>query len=276
MRPRAIWKGRLVLGELACGVALYTASSTSDRIAFHTLNRATGNRVSSEFVDADTGKPVAKDDQIKGYELENGDHILLDPKEIAAAVPDSDKTLSLETFLECNDIDSLYFDRPYYVAPAEPASSEVFALIREGMRAKRVAAVTRTVLFRRCRTVLIRPHEDGLIANTLNFDYEVRAADDVFQDIPTLKITGEMLDLAKHIIGTKTGEFDPAEFDDRYESALEDLIKAKLQGKTIPKAKAQPKGKVVDLLTALRESVGKPSPSRRKSPEKSTPRKKAG
>lgn len=273
MAPRANWKGRIRLGEIAFGVALYTAATTSDRVSLHMINRATGNRLKNESVDAETGKPVDGEDEVMGYELDSGDYVLFTPDEIAAAVPQSDKTLPIEAFLPCRDIDTLYFDRPYYLAPSDAASVEAFALLRDGMEKQKVAALARTVLFRRLRTVMIRPHGPGFIANTLNFDYQVRSADRAFADIPEIRIEGEMLDLAEHIISTKLGEFDPSAFDDRYEAALADLVKAKLEGRPPPRRKEAPPGKVVDLMAALRESAkaakgsGKPSKA---------PRRKAG
>ena len=235
MAPRANWKGFLRIGEVSCAVALYTAASTSERIAFHTVNRATGHRVRREFVDAETGRPVERDDQVKGYEVAQGDYVILEPEEVAATVPDSDKTLEVSAFLRCGEIDQVYFDKPYYLAPADKAAEEAFALIREGMRKKGVAAIARTVLFRRVRTVLIRAHDEGMIATTLNFDYEVRSASEAFKDIPSMRIKGEMLELAEHIIRTKAGEFDITAFDDRYESALAELVKAKAEGRKIGK-----------------------------------------
>ncbi len=276
MAPRANWKGRMVVGEVGCAVALYTAASTSDRIAFHTINRATGNRVQRRFVDSETGKPVAREDEVKGYEVDEGDHILLEDEDMAAAVPDSDKTLRLDRFIDCDDVDTLFFDRPYYLAPSDPASVEVFALIREGMTSRSVAALAQTVLFRRVRTLLIRPQGRGLVASTLQFDYEVKSPAEVFDEIPDLKLQGEMLELAAHIIKTKQGTFDPTEFDDRYEAALADLVKAKLGGRKIAKPKARREGQVVDLLTALRESAGATTKSRKTSPKKLAPRRKAG
>lgn len=281
MAPRANWKGVLKIGEVGCPVALYTAASTSDRIVFHTLNRKTGHRVRRQLVDNETGKPVGRDDQVKGYETSAGEYVVLQPEEIASAVPDSDKVLAVSAFIGCVDIDTVYFDRPYYLAPSDPTGQEAFALIREAMRARKVAALARTVLFRRVRSVLIRAHGAGLIATTLNFDHQVRSATEAFDDIPDVKIKGEMLDLAKHIIGTKMGEFDPNDFDDRYDAALADLVRAKLEGRKITPVKAQKRGKVVDLMEALRESAGvtdkKPRKSRSESKAKpATSRKKAG
>jgi DNA end-binding protein Ku len=252
---RANWKGYLKLGEIVTAISLHTAVSTSDRIAFHTLNRKTGNRVHRQFVDSETGMPVEHDDQVKGYETDQGEYVVLEPEEIAAAIPDSDKTMTIQAFVPCHEIDKLYFDRPYFLRPDSPTTSGAFNLLREGMASEKVAALARTVLFRRVRTLLVRPHENGLIATTLNFDYEVRSASAAFKDIPKIKIQGEMLELAQHIIGTKEGSFDPKAFGDRYEDALAELVHAKLAGRKI-KPISQPKSaKVVSLLDALRASA---------------------
>lgn len=253
--PRANWKGYIKFGEVTCPVALYTAASTSDRIAFNTLNRKTGNRVKREFVDGETGDTVERDDQVKGYEMENGQYVVLEPEEMAEAVPESDKTLKIEAFIPCSQIDTIYFDKPYYLAP-DKLGTDAFVLLRDGMKQEKVAAIARTVLFRRVRTVLIRVHGKGLIASTLNFDYEVRSADKAFEDLPDLKIEGEMLDLAEHIIETKMGSFDASSFDDRYEAAVAELVKAKIEGRSLPKRKAPAASKPGDLLQALRESAG--------------------
>jgi len=255
MAQRAQWKGFIKFGEVACGVALYTAASTSDRITFNTIDSSTGNRVNRVFVDIETEKPVPKEEQTKGFEIENGQYIIVDPEEVAAAVPESNKTLQIETFIPCSDVDDVYFDKPYFLTP-DKMGGDAFAALRDGMRASKVAAIARTVLFRRMRTVLIRPHGRGLIATTLNFDYEVRSSKQAFKDMPKIKVEGEMLELAKHIIGTKKGEFDPATFDDRYEVALAKLVKAKVEGKQLPKRKAVEVSKPNDLLAALRESAG--------------------
>ena len=134
---------------------------------------------------------------------------MLEPDEVAEAVPDSDKTLSVSAFIGCSDIDDVYFDKPYYLTPSDRHAEEAFALIREGMRKKKVAAIAQTVLFRRVRTLLIRAYDKGFIATTLNFDYEVRSAKEAFDDIPEMKIEGEMLELAEHIITTKRARSIP-------------------------------------------------------------------
>ncbi len=274
MAPRANWKGYLKVGEVSCQVALYTAASTSDRVSFHIINRETGHRVHRQMIDADTGKEVETEDIIKGYEVSSGEYVFLEPDEVKAAVPEADKTLELEAFIPCDGVDTAYLDRPYYLAPADKPSADIFALIRKGLEDKNVAALARTVLFRRLRTLLIRPNEHGLIASTLNYDYEVRPAKEIFSDIKSFKIDGEMLDLARHIIDTKRGEFDPTEFDDRYETALAELIRAKIEGRKLKKkAKPEPK-KVSNLLDALRQSAGTPSEKKKAAPKK-TARKTA-
>lgn len=263
--PRANWKGYIKFGEVSCPVALYTAASSSERIAFNTLNRKTGNRVKREFIDSETGDAVQRDEQVKGYEVENGQYVILEPEEVAAAIPDSDKTLKVDAFIPCSQIDTTYFDKPYYLAP-DKMGKEAFVLLRDGMKQAKVAAIAKTVLFRRLRTVLIRPHGKGLIASTLNFDYEVRSSKEAFDEMPDLKIEGEMLDLAEHIIGTKKGSFDASSFDDRYEAAVAELVKAKIEGRSLPKKKAPAVSKPSDLLQALRESAGmgtKPTQSKR-------------
>jgi DNA end-binding protein Ku len=279
MAPRANWKGYLKLDELSCAVALHAAASQAERMVFHMINRRTGHRVHRQFVDRETGDPVENDNLVKGYETGQDEYLVLEPDEIAAAIPESDKTLALDTFIACRDIDTVYVDRPYYLVPSEPVAGPVFNLLRDGMRRQNVAALARTVLFRRVRTLLIRPYGNGLIASTLKFDYEIRAADDAFADIPQHKIDGEMLDLAKHIIQTKHGRFDPAKVDDRYDAALAELVAAKLAGKPLPKRKRLQPTPSGDLLAALRQSVGKPGGKKTKAAEKRTAsprRRKAG
>ena len=277
MAPRPNWKGYLKLSLVSCPVALFPATTTSERVSFRTLNRDTGNRVRRQYIDEQSGDPVETPDQVKGYEAGENDYIALDPEEIAAAVPESDKTMEIEAFIACDEIDDLYFDKPYYLAPSDRHGAEAFALIREGMKAKKVAALAATVLFRRVRTLLIRPEGEGLIATTLNYDYEVRPAEEAFSDIPAIKLKGEMLELAEHIIKTKSGRFDPKTFDDRYDAALAEVVKAKIEGRKIKPPKPKAEGKVIDLMEALRQSAGKQEEKPAKRTKKAaTGRRKAG
>jgi len=279
MTSRATWKGTIKLAELAFPVALYAAATTSKRISFHVLNRETGHRVHRQYIDEETEEPVEKEEQVKGYETAPGQFLTIQPEEIAEAVPESDKTLKIEAFIPCHEVETVYFDKPYFIAPADETFSDSFAVVRDGMRKKKVAALARAVLFRRVRTVMLRAQGLGLVAHTLNFDYEVRSADEVFDDLPDVEVGGEMLDLAKHIIDTKLGEFDPRSFDDRYDTAVAELVKAKIEGREVKRPKPPKETKVTSLMDALRESAKtsgktKPSaPSRKKAASSS--RKKA-
>ena len=270
MAARASWKGHLKVGDLVCAVGLYTAVSTSDRISFNIISRKTGHRVERQFVDSETGKAVERDDQVKGYQLDNGEYIVIEGDEIAGVMPESDKVLNVQNFVPYNEINKLYFDKPYYLAPVSGDDGEALGLIARAMRDQKVAAIAEAVLFRRNRTVLIRPQDDYIVATTLSFDYEVRKPDTVFKDIPEMKFDKEMLELAGHIIGTKKGTFNPQEYEDRYEAALSELVKAKIEGRELPKAKPKPQGKVIDLMDALRQSAklsAKPRAAKRASSE---------
>jgi DNA end-binding protein Ku len=274
LSPRASWKGFLRIADVTVPVGLYAAASTSERIALHTINRPTGNRVRREFVDAETGEAVDRDAQVKGYEVAKGEYVSVEPDEIAAIIPHGDKTLTVSAFVDLADVDDVYFDKPYYLGPSDRSAGETFAVVREGMRKAKVAAVAQAVLFRRVRTVLIRPLDKGLAASTLNYDYEVRSADQAFSDVPKKAITGEMLDLAVHIIKTKQGAFDPRKFEDRYEDALAELVKLKLEGKTSPRRAPQPSEPVVNLMQALRDSAA--AGARKRASGKPAAKKKTG
>ncbi|MGN6489850.1 MAG: Ku protein [Devosia sp.] len=273
MPGRAVWKGSIKIAEIVCPVAMYTAASSSDRVALHLVNRKTGHRLHRVYVDEKTDKPVEREDQVKGYETTEGRYVVLEPEEIAAAVPDSDKTLTVDRFIACNKIEPTFFDKPYYLLPSSDAATETFVLIREALREKKAAAIAHAVLFRRLRPVLIRAHHKGLIATTLNFDYEVRSASDAFSDITNRKIQPEMLELAQHILKTKAGEFDPEKFDDRYEKALEELIQAKIQGRKVVPIRQPKPTKPNDLLEALRMSAGVPGSDEKKTKAASGSRK---
>ena len=266
MAARAQWKGFLKLGMVTCPVALYTASSKSERISLHTLNRDTGNRVKREYVDEVTGKLVEREEQVKGYEVDKDEFVILTQEEIDAAVPESTKTIDIEEFVDCHELDDTYMGNPYYLAPAGKPAQEAFALIRDAMRAKKVVGIGRTVLFRRDRVLMLRPEHDGILVRIMRFEYEVRPAAEVFEGVSASKVTGEMLELAEHIIKTKKGSFHIDEFEDRYETALTELIKAKQAGRKIqaPVQKTQPN--VVSLLDALRESAGATSKAKAAKP----------
>lgn len=253
---RAQWKGTLQVGALSIPVALFTAASTSERTSFNMVNRKTGNRLRREYLDPTTDEPVPKEEQVKGFEIDPGNFLVFDASEIEAAIPQSDKKLAVQAFVPCDEVDPLFFDKPYYLTPTGPGATAPFSVLRDALTRRGSGAIAHAVLFRRYRAVLIRASGPGMIAHTLNFDYEVRSADAAFEELPELEIKGEMLDLAKHIISTKAGTFEPATFVDRYEAAVADLVKAKIEGRAIKAPKPQAATNVVNLLDALRASAG--------------------
>lgn len=255
MAARAVWKGSLAIDGLHCPVALHTVVSPSVRLRFHILNRKTEHRVTRSYFDSGTGAAVKSEELERGFDLGGGDLLVLSPQDIAAALPESDKTLEVQGFIRCDEIDRLFFDRPYYLTPASPTDRALYAEICGGLRDRRVAAVAQAVLFRRLRGVLIRAHGAGMIATLLNFDHEVRSPDQAFSEIPDIEIKGEMLDLAGMILQRLRGGFDPASFTDRYESALAELIRAKAEGHKIPARKRRKVEPAGDLLEALRKSA---------------------
>lgn len=270
--PRANWKGHLKLDFLSCPVALYTAASTSDRIELNTLNRETRNRVRREWVDEETGKTVAQEETVRGYEIAAGEYVVLEKEEVDATVPASDKTITIERFVPADQMDEVFFDRPYYLAASDKPGQEAFAVVRDALERSGTVALGRTVLFRRERWLALMPRDGGILAHTLHYAHEVRAADAVFDDVAEIKIVGEMLDLARHIIDTKAGTFEPEAINDRYEEALTELIRAKQAGRAPKIAKPAKTDNVVDLMEALRRSAGVASAT----DDAATPRARGG
>jgi DNA end-binding protein Ku len=256
MAPRFSWKGYLKLSLVSCAVGLYpAAATTSRRVSFHVLNRGTGNRVKRQFVDAETGDAVEPEAQVKGYEISKGEHVLVENEELAAIAIESSHTIDIDSFAPRADVDERYFDRPYYVAPADRVAQEAFAVIREAMRIKGVVGIARITLQKRERILMLEPYGKGLLARTLHYAYQVRDAGAAFEEIADLELQQEMLDLAAHIIETKAAKFDVSRYDDRYENALIDLVKAKQGGREIESAKAPQPTNVINLMDALRRSV---------------------
>ena len=185
LSPRASWKGFLKIADVTVPVGLYTAASTSDRIALHTINRPTGHRVRREFVDAETGDTVERDDQVKGYEVAKGEYVSIEPDEIAAVIPHGDKTLHRVRVCRSGRDRRSLFRQTLLPWPSDRTADETFALVRDGMGKAKVAAIAEAVLFRRARTILIRAFDRGLAASLLNYDYEVRSAEQAFSNVPT-------------------------------------------------------------------------------------------
>lgn len=279
MAPRPNWKGFLKLSLVSCSVALYTATSTSQRVSFNILNRKTGNRIRYDVVDAETGEEVEKEDRVKGYKLENKDYLVLEDEELENVALESTHTIEIEEFVPIADVDRIYLDESYYIVPQDDVAQEAFAVIREAMRKEELAGLARVVIYRREHLLLLRPRGKGLLATTLRYKNEVRDEDDYFDEIPNIKVPADMLKLATHILETKKGEFKPEKFEDRYEDALKALIKAKQQGKEPPVISEPKPSNVINLMDALKRSAKGESKSARRAPSrraaaKSHPRKR--
>jgi DNA end-binding protein Ku len=255
MAPRANWKGFLRLSLVTCPVALYPATSDSEKVSFNQINRKTGHRIKYAKVDADTGEEVAADDIMKGYKVDTDTYIEVSKDELDDIALESTRTIEIDEFVPKSDIDNRYLIRPYYLVPDGKVGHDAFAVIRETIRSMNKVAIGRVVLTNREHIIALEPLDKGLMGTLLRYPYEVRSEKEYFDDIQDVKITKDMLDLAKHIVEQKSGTFEPEQFEDRYESALIDLINQKRNG--LPTAKPAPKssGNVINLMDALKRSL---------------------
>jgi DNA end-binding protein Ku len=256
MAARANWKGYLKLSLVSCAVALYPAVSSSARIRFNTLNRHTGHRVKRQFVDAETGEVVESEDQVKGYQVGKGAYVTVEDEEIEAIKLESTHTIDVESFVPRAEIDERYLDTPYYIAPDDKVAQEAFAVIRDAIRDKGMAAIARVVIASRERILMLEPLGKGLLGVTLRYPYEVRDEAAYFDDIPDIELPDEMKELAAHIVERKQAHFDPSRFVDRYEEAVVALVRSKQTGEPVaaPAAPRRPSN-VVNLMEALRRSI---------------------
>src|ERR1700757_2152226 len=256
MAPRANWKGFLRLSLVTCPVALYPATSESEKISFNQLNRATGHRIRYLKVDADTGEEVPNEDIVKGYQLEDDQFIEVTKEELENVALESTRTIYIDEFVDRSEIDPRYLIRPYYLRPDGKVGHDAFAVIRETIREMDKVAIGRLVLTNREHIIALQAMDKGLMGTLLRYPYEVRNPAEYFDEIQDVKVTKDMLDLARHIVEQKAGTFEPDKFEDQYETALVDLINQKRAGKPIT-PKERPRGEnVVDLMEALRRSVG--------------------
>ncbi|RTE92843.1 Ku protein [Bradyrhizobium sp. LVM 105] len=269
MAPRANWKGFLRLSLVTCPVALYPATSESEKISFNQLNRQTGHRVKYLKVDADTGDEVPNEDIVKGYELEKGQYIEVSKEELEEIALESTRTIEIDEFVDRSDIDPRYLIRPYYIRPDGKVGHDAFAVIRETIREMNKVAIGRVVLTNREHIIALEPMDKGLVGTLLRYPYEVRSEKEYFDEIQDVKVTKDMLDLARHIVNQKAGRFESEKFEDHYETALIDLINQKRAGKVI-RPKERPTGEnLVDLMEALRQSVGREAaPAKEKAAKK--------
>jgi DNA end-binding protein Ku len=255
MAPRPNWKGFLKLSLVSCSVALYPATTTSQRVRFNIINRATGNRIRNEVVDTETGEPVEQEDRVKGYQYEKGQYVLVEEDELDNVALESTHTIDIEEFVPVSDVDRIYLDESFYIVPQEDVAQEAFAVIREAMKKENLVGLARVVIYRREHLLLLAPRGKGIMATALRYNTEVRDEKDYFDDIENIKVPADMLKLAVHILETKKGKFNPDKFEDRYESAVQALIKAKQAGKKPPTV-AEPKpSNVINLMDALRRSA---------------------
>jgi DNA end-binding protein Ku len=276
MAPRAYWKGFLRLSLVSCPIALYPATSEREKIHFHQLNRNTGNRIQYKKVDAETGREVERDDIIKGYEKSKGEYVPVEPEELEAVAIESKRVIEIDQFVPRKEIDELYFANPYYIVPDGEAGAQAYAVIRNAIEEANMIALGRVVFTSREHMIALEARGKGIMGITLRYPYEVRDEKDYFDDIPGERVTKDMLELAAHIIKTKTGHFHPDKFEDQYEDALRDLLRRKDKGEKIEPAPAQEKSNVINLMDALRRSVkGERAGSARSRRRHATPRRKS-
>lgn len=255
MAPRPIWKGYLKLSLVSCAVAMYTATSTASRVRLHIINRETGNRIRSQAVDSETGDVVDNEDKVKGYEADDGKYVLLEEDELDNVALETTHTIDIEEFVPREEVDEIYLDESFYIVPNEEVAYEAFTVIREAMKKKGWVGIGRVVTHRRERLVMLQTRGKGIVATALRYKNEVRDEHQYFDDIPNVKVAPDMVKLAEHILESKRGHFDPSKFEDRYEDALRDLIKAKRAGKAVPEPSTPKPSNVVNLMDALRRSV---------------------
>ena len=266
MAPRANWKGFLRLSLVTCPVALFPATSDSEKISFNQINRNTGHRIKYMKVDADTGEEVSSDDIMKGYKVDTDTYIEISKDELDNIALESTRTIEIDQFVPKSEIDELYLVRPYYIVPDGKVGHDAYAVIRETIRSLDKVALARVVLTNREHVVALEARDNGLMGMLLRYPYEVRNSAEYFDDIQDVKITKDMLDLAKHIVQQKSGHFDPAKFEDHYEAALTELINKKRNGERITSvSKPVSSDNVISLMDALKRSIsGKPARRRRR------------
>ena len=284
MAPRANWKGFLRLSLVTCPIALFPATSESEKISFNQLNKKTGNRIRYLKVDADTGEEVPNEDIIKGYQVDKDQYLEVSKDELENIALESTRTIDIDEFVPRNEIDDLYLVRPYYIVPDGKVGHDAYAVIRETIRSLDKVAIARVVLTNREHIIALEARDKGLMGMLLRYPYEVRDAAEYFDDIQDVKITRDMLDLAKHIVEQKSGHFAPDKFEDRYEAELQELLNKKQKGLPIAAAKTAKPSNVVDLMSALKASIsgssrstaaGKSAKATKKSKAKAPVKRKA-
>jgi DNA end-binding protein Ku len=255
MAPRAYWKGFLRLSLVTCPIALFPATSESEKISFNQINKKTGHRIKYQKIDADTGEEVPSEDIIKGYKVDTDRYLEISKEELENIGIESTRTIEIDEFVPRSEIDDLYLVRPYYIVPDGKVGHDAYAVIRETIRTMDQVALGRVVLTSREHVIGLEARDKGLMGMLLRYPYEVRDSAEYFDDIQDVKITKDMLDLAKHIVEQKSGHFDPSKFEDHYEAALQDLLNKKQKGLPIAAQERRAPNNVVNLMDALRASL---------------------
>jgi len=254
--PRAAWKGFLRVGSVSCGVKIVGVVTEAEKIRFNVLNRETGNRVRSVYVDEETEEEVPADRQQKGWEVDKGDFLPIDAEEIKSLKLTSELTLDVDEFVPITEIDTRYLEKPYYLAPADKVALEPFAVLREAMERTGMAARSCVVMYQHGHEVVIQPYGKGMLLTWLRPHADVQSEKEVFEGVPTGKLDKDLIDVASMLIDKKLTTFDPSHFEDKYEEALVELIEAKRKGKKPPVRKIEkPKENVVNLAEVLRKSL---------------------
>ncbi len=256
--PRPYWKGYLKLSLVSCPIALYTSTSSSERVSFRQINKKTGNRLKQQLIDDETGDVVEAADKGRGYEVAKNTYMLVDDEAIDTIAIESNETIEIDSFVPRAQIDERFQDGFYYLVPNDKAGQDAFAVIRDAMRGKDMVALGRVVLAKRERVIMLQAWEKGLLGTTLRYTYEVRDSAIYFGDIPDVAVPKDMLALAEHILETKTADFDPSTFRDRYEEAVVTMLKTKQAGAAAPTGKTPTHDtrNVIDLMEALKRSIG--------------------
>jgi DNA end-binding protein Ku len=255
MAPRAYWKGFLRLSLVSCPIQLFPATSEREKVSFNQINKETGNRVRYRKVDEDTGEEVESENIVKGFQVAKGQYVEVDDDELETIALESTKTIEIDEFVPKSEIDELYNIRPYYIAPDGKVGQDAFVVIRDIIEKMNMVAIGRVVLTSREHIIALQPRGKGLMGMLLRYPYEVRDEKEYFDDISNVKISKDMMDLARHIVETKSGHFEPEKFEDHYEAALKELIEKKSKGLKIEAPKEQAPAKVINLMDALRRSV---------------------
>jgi len=268
MAPRPFWKGYLKLSLVTCPVSMTPATSDSGRLRFHTLNARTGNRVVSRYVDAETGAPVAEEDEVKGYPRSEHEHVVLEDDEIAAVALESTRTIDIGMFVAADSIDWVWYDKPHYLMPDDAIGEEAYAVIRDAMASTGTVGISRLVLYRRERAVMLKPHDRGIVLWTLRYGDELRPERDHFRQIGDAPVDAGLLKLVTRLIGERLVPWDPAMVGDPVQDRLQDIISAKAKGRK-RKAKApdpEPAASrnVVNIMDALKKSIASDSRARRR------------